>query len=130
MEKVTGIGGVFVRARDPAALARWYEEHLGVTRTPTEYNAPSWQQDAGPTVFEPFPESSEYFGDPAKQWMLNFRVRDLAAICAQLRAGGVEVTLDPTVYPNGRFARLKDPEGNAVELWEPAEPESGAAPPA
>jgi len=63
MEKVTGIGGLFFRAREPAALARWYEAHLGVTMTPTDYVAEPWRQDAGPTVFAPFPEQTEYFGD-------------------------------------------------------------------
>jgi glyoxylase I family protein len=55
MEKVTGIGGLFFRARDPPALGRWYQEHLGVTPTPASYDQPSWQQDAGPTVLAPFP---------------------------------------------------------------------------
>jgi hypothetical protein len=61
MEKVTGIGGLFFRANDPAVLGRWYQEHLGVTLTPTSYDEPSWQQEAGPTVFAPFPEQTDYF---------------------------------------------------------------------
>jgi predicted enzyme related to lactoylglutathione lyase len=120
MEKVTGIGGLFFRARDPAALGRWYEQHLGVTLTPASYDEPPWQQEAGPTVFSPFPESTEYFGRPEQGWMVNFRVRDLDAMIAQLRAAGIVVQPDPQSYPNGRFALLHDPEGNPVELWEPA----------
>ncbi len=120
MEKVTGIGGLFFRAREPAALARWYEEHLGVTPTPADYAAEPWHQQAGPTVFAPFPEQTEYFGEARRLWMVNFRVRNLDAMIAQLRAAGVMVTLDPDRYPNGRFARLYDPEGNPIELWEPA----------
>jgi glyoxylase I family protein len=77
MEKVAGIGGLFFRAHDPVALGRWYLQHLGISLTPTSYDSPVWQQEAGPTVFSPFPETSDYFGDPHKVWMVNFRVRDL-----------------------------------------------------
>jgi predicted enzyme related to lactoylglutathione lyase len=124
MEKVTGIGGLFFRAHDPAALGRWYQEHLGVTLTPAKYDDPVWEQEAGPTVFSPFPESTKYFGDPQKMWMVNFRVRDLDKMAGQLRAAGSEVKIDPQTYPNGRFARLHDPEGNPIELWQPAAPPS------
>jgi predicted enzyme related to lactoylglutathione lyase len=127
MEKVTGIGGVFFRAADPAALSRWYEQHLGVTPTPTDYAQRPWSQEAGFTVFAPFPSDTPYFGRPGQVWMINFRVRNLDAMVAQLRASGVEVTVDPEQYPNGRFARLHDPEGNPVELWEPQTPGAGIA---
>ncbi len=127
MEKVTGIGGLFFRAKDPQALARWYQEHLGVTPVPTNYGAEGWRQEAGPTAFAPFPADTKYFGDDKKAWMLNFRVRDLAAMVAQLRAAGVEVTPDPETYPNGVFARLYDPEGNPIELWEPRGRDAPAA---
>ena len=119
MEKVLGIGGVFFRSREPRKLAEWYEKHLGVTRTPDSYEKDPWIQAAGPTVFAPFAATTRYFGDSTKQWMINFRVRDLDAMVAQLRRAGIEVTVDPQAYPNGRFARLKDPEGTAIELWEP-----------
>jgi predicted enzyme related to lactoylglutathione lyase len=121
MENVTGIGGVFFRARDPATLGRWYEQHLGVKPTPKDYDEPQWRQEEGPTVFSPFPRSTEYFGDARHAWMVNFRVRDLDAMAAQLRAAGIAVVVDPQLYPNGRFARLHDPEGNPIELWQPAE---------
>ncbi|RUL80158.1 VOC family protein [Dyella choica] len=119
-EKVTGIGGLFFRAHDPDALGRWYLQHLGIALTPTSNDAPVWQQEAGPTVFSPFPEKSGYFGDPHKVWMVNFRVHNLDKMIAQLRAAGIEVKLDPQTYPNGRFAHLHDPEGNPIELWQPA----------
>ena len=115
-----GIGGVFFRSREPKALACWYEEHVGVGLTPTDYQQSPWQQGAGPTVFEPFPLDTPYFGAAHQSWMLNFRVRNLDAMVAQLRAAGIAVEVDVTVYPNGRFARLHDPEANPVELWEPA----------
>ena len=119
MENVTGIGGLFFRSRNPQALAQWYADHLGVTLTPKDYDTPCWSQLAGPTVFEPFPADTKYFGRDEQAWMVNFRVRDLAAMIAQLRNAGIAVEVDPGEYPNGRFARLHDPEGNPIELWEP-----------
>jgi glyoxylase I family protein len=120
MEKVAGIGGLFFRAHDPKALGNWYQQHLGIALTPTSEGETVWQQEAGPTAFSPFPESTKYFGDPQKVWMVNFRVHDLDKMIAQLRTAGIEVK-DPESYPNiGRFARLHDPEGNPIELWQPA----------
>src|SRR5262245_20433373 len=110
MERVTGIGGLFFRARDPAALGRWYQEHLGIALVPTSYDVEPWRQEAGPTVFAPFQQETDYFGNPRQSWMVNFRVRNLDAMVAQLRAAGVVVDIDPEAYPNGRFARLNDPE--------------------
>jgi|SRR5450755_1384096 len=124
MEQVTGIGGLFFRAHDPKALGQWYRDHLGVSLVPSSYDELPWRQDAGPTAFAPFPEDTEYFGSGGKAWMINFRVRSLDAIAAQLRAAGVTVELDPQSYPNGRFARVYDPEGNPIELWEPAGPDA------
>ena len=121
-EKVTGIGGLFFRAHDPAVLGRWYLQHLGVSLTPSSYEDTVWVQEAGPTIFSPFPETSNYFGDAHKVWMVNFRVRDLDKMAAQLQDAGIAVKIDPQSYPNGRFARLHDPEGNPIELWQPAAP--------
>jgi glyoxylase I family protein len=120
MEKVTGIGGLFFRARQPKALADWYLNYLGVDVVPDNYDDPPWQEQAGLTAYAPFPEDTKYFGDPSKQWMVNFRVVNLDAMVAQLRAAGVSAEIDPEPYPNGRFARLHDPEGDPIELWEPA----------
>jgi glyoxylase I family protein len=122
MERVEGIGGLFFRSKDPAALAAWYETHLGVTRTPTSYEEEPWTQAAGTTVFAPFPADTDYFGRAEQAWMVNFRVRDLDAMVRQLEAAGIEVKVDPETYPNGRFARLHDPEGNPIELWQPEDP--------
>jgi predicted enzyme related to lactoylglutathione lyase len=125
MEKVTGIGGLFFRAHDPKALGRWYLEHLGISLTPSSEGDRVWEQEAGPTAFTPFPETTKYFGDPQKVWMVNFRVRDLDKMVAQLQSAGIEVKVDPQSYPGiGRFARLHDPEGNPIELWQPSQ--SGA----
>ena len=120
MEKVTGIGGVFFRAKDPIALQGWYAEHLGVEPPPKTYEETVWRQEAGTTVFAAFAESTEYFGSLEQRWSINFRVRHLDAMFAQLRRAGIDVEVDPEVYPNGRFAALADPEGNPVQLWEPS----------
>ena len=122
MEKVAGIGGLFFRARDPAAFGQWYLEHLGIPLTPSSYDELPWRQEAGPTVFSPFQDASDYFGDSKQMWMVNFRLRDLEAMAAQLRAARITIDIDPQHYPNGRFARLHDPAGNPIELWQPAGP--------
>jgi catechol 2,3-dioxygenase-like lactoylglutathione lyase family enzyme len=119
MQHVTGIGGLFFRAKDPTVLGQWYQENLGIDPVPSDYDHKPWSQEAGPTAFAPFPQDSEYFGNAGKNWMINFRVKNLEAMVEQLRAAGIDVSLDPETYPNGRFARLHDPEGNPIELWEP-----------
>lgn len=122
MQKVLGIGGLFFKSADPDKLAQWYDTHLGISQVPKSYGEDAWQQDAGPTVFAPFKNDTTYFGRPEQRWMINFRVADLKAMVAQLRAAGITVE-DPTTYPNGHFARLHDPEGNPIELWESKDPE-------
>jgi glyoxylase I family protein len=119
MEKVLGFGGFFFRAKDPAALAKWYSERLGLDETPPDYDHAYWVQERGPTVFQPFAEDTDYFGERRHVFMLNFRVRNLAAMVAQLQSAGVAVEVDPVQYPNGTFARLRDPEGNPVAIWQP-----------
>jgi hypothetical protein len=94
-----GIGGLFFRGRDPAALSLWYQEHLGITPTPSSYEELPWQQEAGPSGFSPFPETTDYFGDSKQAWMVNFRVRDLDAMTAQLRAAGIAIDVDPQHFP-------------------------------
>jgi predicted enzyme related to lactoylglutathione lyase len=121
-ERVLGIGGLFFRSRDPKMLAQWYQLHFGIDPVPTGYGQTVWQQAAGPTAFGPFPMDTGYFGSQQQAWMVNFRVRNLDAMVAQLQKSDIAVKVDPTKYPNGRFGRLKDPEGNPIELWEPANP--------
>jgi len=123
VEVVTGIGGFFFRARDPKALAIWYQERLGIKPVPESYEDEAWRQQAGETVFAPFPQDSEMIGPPEYTWMINFRVADLDKIVSQLRDAGETVEVDPGPYPNGRFAALRDPEGNRIQLWQPMEPE-------
>ncbi|KFB08305.1 hypothetical protein EL18_02555 [Nitratireductor basaltis] len=116
-QKANGIGGIFFRARNPQKLGEWYREHLGVGGECEGV----WQQESGYTVFAPFPADTDYFGRDTQQFMLNFRVGDLDAMIAQLKAAGIEVeTRAEWDSEVGRFARVVDPEGNPVELWEPA----------
>ena len=122
MQKVLGIGGLFFRSDDPDRLAQWYEKHLGISLVPTSYEQEPWHQEAGTTVFAPFKKDTTYFGRPEQSWMVNFRVADLKAMVAQLRAAGITVD-EPQSHPNGDFSRLHDPEGNPIELWQPKQPE-------
>lgn len=119
MEQVTGIGGLFFRSADPKELSGWYKKHLGINLVPESCDTSPWYQEAGPTVFAPFSVDTEYFGKESQMWMVNFRVSNLEAMVSQLREAGIEVEMDAENYPNGRFARLHDPEGNPIELWEP-----------
>jgi len=114
---VTGIGGFFFRADDPKALSLWYRTYLGVGG---EHGV--WEQAAGPTVFSAFKRSSDYFPTD-RSAMLNLRVTGLDALVAGLGAAGIAVLRDPAwdSPETGRFARIHDPEGNPVELWEPPE---------
>jgi predicted enzyme related to lactoylglutathione lyase len=117
MERVLGIGGHFMRAADPLALGEWYRECLGLDAD--QYG--QWQQETGPTVFATFELDTDYFGSRTQQTMLNFRVRDLDAMLAQLRERGADVADDVQEMEGvGRFGWVADPEGNRVELWEPA----------
>lgn len=114
---VLGIGGLFFRSHDPRARAAWYAEHLGIDAGAEGEDA-VWHQEAGMTVFAPFPHDSDYFSAD-QQFMLNLRVSDLDELVARLEEDGVKVERRPewdTEY--GRFVRIHDPEGLAIELWE------------
>ena len=123
---VQGIGGLFFRSENPDALSEWYREHLGVgagcvAEGAGEANEWVWMTHGGPVVFAPFASDSDYFAAD-KAFMINFRVSGLDQLLAQLREAGIDVITNaewdqPGV---GRFARSHDPEGNAIELWEPA----------
>lgn len=122
MTHVTGIGGVFFRAADPDAVVAWYKEHLDI-----EIGGMAlWRQDAGPTVYAPFKADTDYFGERDQQWMVNFRVNDLDGLIAKLKAKGVAVETrdDWNSDEFGKFARIHDPAGTPIELWEPA-PDGG-----
>ena len=117
MERVLGIGGYFLRAADPDVLGAWYRDCLG----PAADEHGLWQQEAGPTVFATFESTTDYFGSRAQNTMLNFRVRDLDAMLAQLRSKGADVAEETQDMEGvGRFGWVTDPEGNRIELWQPA----------
>ena len=127
MARVTGIGGYFIRSRDPNRLARWYTETLGVASYSEEQDR-TWWQDEGPTVFAPFAADTDYFGRREQQTMLNLRVDDLDALLDRLRDAGVPVEDRVEELPGiGRFGWATDPEGNRFELWQPA-PEATVRP--
>lgn len=117
MERVLGIGGWFVRATDPEALGAWYRDCLGLDADAHGL----WRQEQGPTVFATFESGTDYFGRDDQQAMLNFRVRDLDAMLEQLRGCGADVVEETQDMDGvGRFGWVTDPEGNRIELWQPA----------
>jgi predicted enzyme related to lactoylglutathione lyase len=117
VERVLGIGGYFVRAADPAALSAWYRDCLGLDADENGV----WHQGVGLTVFAAFEAETDYFGSRDQQTMLNFRVGNLDTMLAQLRAKGADVAEETQDMEGvGRFGWVTDPEGNRVELWQPA----------
>ena len=124
MARITGIGGVFFKSRnDRAALAAWYQEHLGIALESFGGAVLKWPddkaEDKGLTVWHIAEKESQWFSPSDSSFMINYRVDDLGEMIAQLRAGGVEIIQGPESHENGRFAWVMDPEGNKVELWEP-----------
>ena len=119
MERVLGIGGVFFKARDPKALAAWYREHLGVTVVPDQTYGAFDAAAGDQTVWSVFPADTAYFGPGPAALMVNYRVRNLDAMLAQLRAAGAHVEDRVEDHGYGRFGWATDPEGNRFELWEP-----------
>jgi predicted enzyme related to lactoylglutathione lyase len=127
MARVTGIGGIFLRARDPKALTAWYAKHLGITIN--DYGGATflWTDELPPTTgmtaWSLFPEDTTYFGPGDKrgpqQAMVNYRIDDLDALLAQLTAEGIPIDPHREDYNYGRFAWITDPEGNRIELWQP-----------
>ncbi|MHA6205421.1 VOC family protein [Dyella soli] len=120
MAKVIGLGGFFFKARDPKALGEWYERHLGLPVE--EWGGARFGEDpsrAGYTLWSPFAADTTYFAPSTQPYMVNFRVDDLDALLAQLRAAGVTVDdrVDESEY--GRFGWIMDPEGTRIELWQP-----------
>lgn len=123
MKKVTGIGGVFFKSKDAAALNEWYAKNLGleVSKYGTTFH---WRDKDNPeiegvTVWNPFPDTTKYFDPSQKDFMINYRVDDLESLVAELKRDGVTIVDEITTYDYGKFVHILDPEGNAIELWEP-----------
>jgi predicted enzyme related to lactoylglutathione lyase len=124
MARITGIGGVFFKSRnDRAALAAWYQEHLGISLEDFGGAILRWPddkaEDKGLTVWHIAEKESQWFSPSDSSFMINYRVDDMEEMIAQLQAGGVEIIQGPESHENGKFAWIMDPEGNKVELWEP-----------
>jgi|SRR6185503_2968153 len=122
-KKVTGIGGIFFKCKDPKKMREWYEQHLGLKTN--GYGATfEWYQDAGVarkglTEWTPFKETTKYFEPSAKDFMINYRVEDLAGLVDELKKDGVTVVDNIETFSYGKFVHIMDLEGNKVELWEP-----------
>lgn len=124
MKRVTGIGGPFIRSKDPAALAAWYEQHLGApfqgnTYAIWPFAGAGEAPQPGFNILSFFKEDAAYFAPSEKSVMLNFMVADLFALLEVLRGEGVTVVGEPMVEEYGKFGWIMDPEGNKIELWEP-----------
>ena len=124
MAKVTGIGGVFLKCRgDSAALAAWYQTHLGLPLETWGGAILRWPddkaEDQGLTVWSLADNDSQWFSPSDSAFMINYRVDDMDALLAQLRAASIEIVGGPESHENGKFAWIMDPDGNKVELWEP-----------
>ncbi len=123
MNRITGIGGIFIKANDPEKLYAWYEKHLGFRRNSQTqavvFEAHDDEGRSAPTIWSLFPRDTKYFDTSPASFMLNYRVEDMDTVVAALRAEGIEI-LGREDYDYGRFAWIMDPEGNRIELWEPA----------
>jgi catechol 2,3-dioxygenase-like lactoylglutathione lyase family enzyme len=126
MKRVTGIGGIFFKCKDPKALGAWYREHLGIDVQEWGGAAFRWASadnpsGTGTTIWSPFKEETEYFGPGKASFMINYRVDDLHALLAQLRSEGCEVDAKVDESEYGKFGWVIDPDGNKIELWQPPE---------
>ncbi|MGP8215473.1 MAG: VOC family protein [Bacteroidia bacterium] len=123
MKKVTGIGGIFFKCKDPKAINEWYKTHLGFETSPYGtsfkwYESPDSTKKAI-TQWTTFPETTKYFGPSTKDFMINYRVENLVELVEQLKKDGVTVVDSIETYDYGKFIHIMDPEGNKIELWEP-----------
>jgi predicted enzyme related to lactoylglutathione lyase len=128
MKRVTGIGGIFFRSKDPQATSAWYQKHLGVPAGDDGQTLFRWRDDERPerrgmTVWAPFDTDTDYFGKSGQQCMINYCVDDLDALLEVLQREGVEIVSPREEHAYGKFAWIVDPDGNRIELWEPPQGE-------
>jgi len=123
MKKVTGIGGVFFKSKDPKKISDWYGSNLGLKINPYgsvfEYRQGSKPDQKGYAVWSPFKEDTEYFAPSKAEFMINYRVEDLNSLLEELRTNGVKIVGEIQEFEYGKFAHIMDPEGRKIELWEP-----------
>ena len=123
MKKVTGIGGIFFKCKDPDKMRDWYKTHLGLNTN--EYGATfEWRESddsarTGQTQWTPFAETTKYFEPSAKDFMINYRVENLTELVDELKKEGVTIVDNIESYDYGKFVHILDIEGNKIELWEP-----------
>ncbi|MDP2388026.1 MAG: VOC family protein [Bacteroidota bacterium] len=123
MKKVTGIGGIFFKCKDPKKITEWYQKHLGLNTNP--YGATfEWYEGAdstkkGQTQWTPFAETTKYFEPSTKDFMINYRVENLVELVEQLKKEGVTIVDKIETYDYGKFVHILDAEGNKIQLWEP-----------
>lgn len=124
MKRVTGIGGIFFKSKDPKKLGEWYRTHLGIDvegwgGVVFRWASPENATGTGTTTWNPFKEDTAYFEPSKASFMINYRVEDLHALLAQLRSEGCEVDAKVEESEHGKFGWVMDPEGNRLELWQP-----------
>lgn len=125
MKRVTGLGGIFFKCKDPQSVKQWYHDHLGLDTD--QYGASfSWTDNYKPeipgfTQWSPFKDSTDYFQPSSKEFMINYRVENLEWLIEQLKSEGVTICDEMATYEYGKFVHILDPEGNKIELWEPNE---------
>ena len=125
MKRVTGIGGIFFKCKDPENIKQWYKIHLGFDTDPYgtkfEWRQPEDSTKKGYTIWSPFPEKTDYFEPSTKDFMINYRVENIEALVEELKKEGVTVLDKIETYDFGKFVHILDPEGNKIELWEPTD---------
>ncbi|GAA4458956.1 VOC family protein [Rurimicrobium arvi] len=123
MQRVTGIGGIFFKCKDPEKMRQWYQTHLGIDMSPYGAKISSQTESGkeGYTLWTPFPDTTSYFGPSEQSFMINYRVADLEALVAVLKEEGVSILDELVAHEYGKFIHIEDIEGNKIELWEPAE---------
>ena len=123
MKKVTGIGGVFFKCKNPETIKEWYKQHLGLDTnqygTTFEWRKEDKPEEKGSTQWSPFSETTKYFEPSSKEFMINYRVENLEQLVEELKKEGVTICDEIEVYEYGKFIHILDPEGNKIELWEP-----------
>jgi predicted enzyme related to lactoylglutathione lyase len=130
MSRIVGVGGIFLKSKDPVALRAWYREHLGLEieewgGVAFQWNRPDGPGTSGVTTWSVMPETTKYFDPSPARFMVNFIVRDLDSLLAALRAEGCDVDAKTDESEFGKFGWVMDPEGHRVELWEPPKPPVG-----
>jgi predicted enzyme related to lactoylglutathione lyase len=125
MKRVTGIGGIFFKCKDPESVKKWYNDHLGI-KSDQYGGAFIWREDNDPdhkgyTAWSPFSDGTKYFSPSNKDFMFNYRVEDLEKLLEVLKKEGVEIIGEMEEYEYGKFGWIMDPEGNKIELWEPVD---------